>query len=174
MDYRDMKVLPRPQAGRHAPHGRGHAGVLVDRRGRDRSSGPRLFHGPRAAMQQQARKQLNLQHARLYGNYDIRSFDAATYNQNLVLMYDERIALNVVAAVTDTLTSKIAKSKPKPSFQTNGASWAMQQKARNLDKFMRGSSTRRRPTSRRPSASRPRASSARAPSRSSSTPTPSA
>lgn len=138
MDYRDMKVLPDHKPDGTRPMGEATPGFWWTEEDETARAGRVSSTGRELAMQQQARKQLNLQHARLYGNYDIRSFDAATYNQNLVLMYDERIALNVVAAVTDTLTSKIAKSKPKPSFQTNGASWAMQQKARNLDKFMRG------------------------------------
>ena len=174
MDYRDMKVLPDHKPDGTRPMGEATPGFWWTEEDETARAGRVSSTGRELAMQQQARKQLNLHHARLYGNYDIRSFDAATYSQNLVLMYDEKIALNVVAAVTDTLTSKIAKSKPKPSFQTNGASWAMQQKARNLDKFMRGVFYETKAYVGRPSASRLRASSARVPSRSSSTPTPSA
>ena len=138
MDYRDMKVLPDHKPDGMRPMGTATPGFWWQEQDATARAGRVSATGMELKNQQMSRKQMNLHHARLYGNYDIRSFDAATYNQNLVLMYDEKIALNVVAACTDTLTSKIAKSKPKPSFQTNGASWAMQQKARNLDKFMRG------------------------------------
>ncbi len=86
--------------------------------------------------QQSERSQLNLMHARLYGNNDLAGF-GKDYSLSLVTNSASRVAINVIESSTDTLSSKIAKSKPAPSFQTSGASWTMQRKARQLSKFMR-------------------------------------
>lgn len=87
--------------------------------------------------QQRDRSQMNIQHARLYGNNDLASFSGRDYSMSLVQNATSRVAINVVESSTDTLSSKIAKSKPAPSFQTSGGSWTMQRKARQLSKFMR-------------------------------------
>ncbi len=87
--------------------------------------------------QQTERSQMNLMHARLYGNNDLASFSGREYSLSMAQNASARIAINVVESSTDTLASKIAKSKPAPSFQTSGASWSMQRKARELSKFMR-------------------------------------
>lgn len=77
----------------------------------------------------------NLRHARLYGNFDALGFGLREYARaNSV----NQIALNVVASCVDTLTAKVAKNKPRPSFQTSGGSFIQQQKAKKLDKFGRG------------------------------------
>lgn len=86
---------------------------------------------------QEDRSRMNLLHARLYGNNDLVSFSGRTYNQS-ILAVQSRIAINVVASAIDTLASKISKSKPRPSFQTAGGSWQMQQKAQKLNSFMEG------------------------------------
>ncbi len=86
--------------------------------------------------QQSERSQQNLMHARLYGNNDLASFGGRTYTNSMSVSSMTKIAINVVASGTDTLASKIAKSKPRASFTTSGGSWGMQQKARQLTKFM--------------------------------------
>lgn len=86
--------------------------------------------------QQTDRSQQNLMHARLYGNNDLASFGGRTYNNASANVGQTKISINVIEAGVDTLASKIAKSKSKPSFQTSGGSWSMQQKARQLNKFM--------------------------------------
>lgn len=89
-----------------------------------------------------ARTQDNIRHARLYGNFDFAGFGLRQYARRNSL---NRIALNVVAACVDTLSSKIAKNRPKPSFQTFGNAagpgidiWKLQRKAKKLDKFCQG------------------------------------
>lgn len=82
-----------------------------------------------------ARTQDNIRHARLYGNFDFAGFGLRQYTRR---NSTNRIALNVVAACVDTLSSKIAKNRPKPSFQTFGGDWKLQRKAKKLDKFCQG------------------------------------
>lgn len=93
------------------------------------------------AEDQQFRSQQNLLHARLYGNTEILGFGVRDYSRSTIqpgMQYTPRVNLNVVASAVDALHAKITKSKPRPSFQTDGGTWKMQQKARRLDKFMRG------------------------------------
>ncbi len=88
--------------------------------------------------QQSERTQMNIMHARLYGNNDISNFAGRGATSTMVQNSQTRIAINIIASATDTLSSKIAKSKPRPSFQTAGGSWSMQQKAQRLNQFMEG------------------------------------
>lgn len=88
--------------------------------------------------QQSERSMLNLMHARLFGNNDISSFAGRTYSSTLVQNSQTRIAVNIIASCVNTLASKIAKSKPRPSCQTSGGSWSMQQKAQRLNAFLEG------------------------------------
>jgi hypothetical protein len=93
------------------------------------------------AEDQEYRAQMNLLHARLYGNVEIMGFglrDYARSGSTPGAQYVPRVNFNVVASAVDALHAKITKSKPRPSFQTDGGTWKMQQKARRLDKFMRG------------------------------------
>ena len=91
------------------------------------------------AEDQEFRSQMNLIHARLYGNTEILGFGIRDYSRSSMSTgYTPRVNLNVIASATDALHAKITKSKPRPSFQTDGATWKMQQKARRLDKWCRG------------------------------------
>ena len=82
----------------------------------------------------------NLIHARLYGNFDITSFGARDYNHATGLaangsVIGNKLSQNVIASCIDTLAAKICKNKPRPEFLTDGGSWVMQQKAKQLTKF---------------------------------------
>lgn len=90
---------------------------------------------------QQFRKQQNLLHARLYGNVEIMGFGLRDYARSTPVsgaQYVPRVNFNVIASSIDALHAKITKNKPRPSFITDGATWTQQQKARRIDKFMRG------------------------------------
>lgn len=81
----------------------------------------------------------NLKYMRLYGNTEtltgrmynfVRSEPAsATLN---------RVTMNVVQSMIDTVVSKITKNKPLPKFLTSGGDWSMQRKAMKLSKFVEG------------------------------------
>lgn len=85
--------------------------------------------------EQSYREQMHLRHARLYGNFDQMGFGLRDHTR---AASPGQLSLNVSAACADTITAKIAKNQPRPSFLTSGESYAKQKKAKNLDKFMRG------------------------------------
>ncbi len=88
--------------------------------------------------QQSERSQMNLMHARLYGNNDLQAFGGRAYSLSMANQMKTRVQINVIASCIDTLGAKIAKSRPRPSCQTNGGSWNMQQRAKKLNDFMEG------------------------------------
>lgn len=85
--------------------------------------------------EQSFREQMHLRHARLYGNFDALGFGLREHTR---AASPGQLSLNVSASCADTLTAKIAKNHPRPSFQTSGTSYAKQKSAKKLDKFMRG------------------------------------
>lgn len=95
------------------------------------------------SLQQQAtlRHQMNLIHARLYGNVDLISFGARDYTRSASWFgsgIPNRIAFNVVASCIETLGAKIGKQKPRPSFLTNGGNWPAQQRAKLANQWCQG------------------------------------
>jgi hypothetical protein len=82
----------------------------------------------------------NLLSTRLYGNLSIMGLNGITYSKvaSVQNALKDRISYNVVQSVVDTLTSKIAKNKPKPLFLTSGGDYKLQRKAKKLDKFCEG------------------------------------
>lgn len=50
----------------------------------------------------------------------------------------DRLRLNVVKATIDTITAKVGKLRPRPTFLTSGGDWSLQLKAKRLQKFMDG------------------------------------
>lgn len=78
--------------------------------------------------------------ARLYGNINLMGSSglSSTKIQAVQGAIKDRLTYNVCQSVTDTITSKIAKNKPKPMFLTSGGDYKLQRKAKKLDKFVEG------------------------------------
>jgi hypothetical protein len=81
----------------------------------------------------------NLMYARLYGNYDIGGLSAVNYTRvepsyNVV----NRITLNIIQSMIDTVVSKITKNRPKATFLTSGGDFSLQSRAQKLTKFVEG------------------------------------
>jgi hypothetical protein len=89
--------------------------------------------------QQSYRSIDNLRYARLYGNYEMAGLDAYSYTR-VETSYSptNRVTLNVIQSMIDTVSSKITKNKPKPTFLTDGGDWSLQQKAKKLTKYVDG------------------------------------
>lgn len=88
---------------------------------------------------QRYREDGNLRHARLYGNDFIRGLGlGASSAANSAQLPANRISLNVIQSIIDTMVSKITKNKPRPLFLTDGGDWSIQRKAKKLTKFMDG------------------------------------
>lgn len=83
-------------------------------------------------------RQMNLRHARLYCNYDPPGLDWKASGTRSWRRNFTAVSENVIESVVDTATSMIAKNRPRPTFQTDGADWGQQRKAKLLEKFVWG------------------------------------
>ena len=81
----------------------------------------------------------NTRNMRLYGNFDINGLQAYAYlRKESSYNTQNRVTMNIVQSMVDTVTSKITKNKPAPTFLTAGGDWTMQQRAKSLTKFVEG------------------------------------
>ncbi len=78
--------------------------------------------------------------ARLYGNSNLMGVNGLSFSkvQSVNSAVKDRLTYNVCQSVADTITSKMAKNKPKPMFLTSGGDYKVQRKAKKLDKFVEG------------------------------------
>jgi hypothetical protein len=86
------------------------------------------------------RKDTNLRCARLYGNSLLSSLTPQGYCVKTIssISNKKRMSLNIIANMTDTVTSKMSKIKPKVAFLTENGDAMLQQKAKKLQKFNEG------------------------------------
>jgi hypothetical protein len=88
---------------------------------------------------QSYRQMENFKNMKLYGNYDLfnlRSYASLRAENNVSLQ--NRITLNIIQNMIDTVVSKITKNKPKPKFLTEGGDFSLQSKAKKLNQFVEG------------------------------------
>lgn len=89
---------------------------------------------------QSYRSTQNLKFLRLYGNAPIE--DLSVFGYSKVVNVDHgtknRLALNIVQSMCDTVGAKISKNNPKPMFVTSGGDWSIKRKAKKLNKFCEG------------------------------------
>lgn len=88
---------------------------------------------------QSYRAEANLKYFRLYGNQDLSQF--RNYNNTKAESSNatsNRVTMNVIQSMIDTVVSKITKNKPKPMFLTEGGDWSLQRKAKKLTQFVEG------------------------------------
>lgn len=89
--------------------------------------------------EQSYRQKENFKFMKMYGNYDLynlRSY-APLSNENSVSTVN-RVTLNIIQSMVDTVTSKIAKNRPKPTFLTEGGNFSQQRRAKKLTQFAEG------------------------------------
>lgn len=89
--------------------------------------------------QQSYRQTENVRNMRLYGNYEFSALNAYNYmkaepGSNTL----NRVTMNVVQSMVDTVVSKIGKNKPRPYFLTDEGDFTLQRKAEKLTKFVEG------------------------------------
>lgn len=88
---------------------------------------------------QSYRDVLNMRHLRLYGNTDGYNSAGYRYFRNEpTSALQHTVTMNIVQSMVDTVTSKITKNKPKPSFLTTGGDWSLQSRAKKLTQFING------------------------------------
>lgn len=82
----------------------------------------------------------NLYFAKLYSNMDIAGLAGGMYGRtaNQDILGQNKVTYNVVKSCIDTAAAKIAKTKPRPYFLTEEGSFNLQERSKNLNKFMVG------------------------------------
>jgi hypothetical protein len=89
--------------------------------------------------EQRPRKERNMQCLRMYGNLDYVGMGPFSYTRtNSAALPENRVKLNIIASMVDTVAAKISKMKPKVTFLTAGGDFSVQEKARKLQKFVQG------------------------------------
>lgn len=78
--------------------------------------------------------------SRLYGNSALVGRAGVTFSKvsQAQPWMKERISWNIVQAASDTVTSRMAKNRPRPLFLTSGGDYKVQRKAKQLNKFCDG------------------------------------
>lgn len=84
---------------------------------------------------QTAQEDLDERHFRLYSGLPL--YSAFTFNLTFDTL-DAKFTMNVVQSATNTLVSKVAKNKVRPTFLTDDGDWGMQQQAKKLTKYTYG------------------------------------
>jgi len=81
----------------------------------------------------------NYKNIRLYGNLEPYSLRALGFERaEPAASSTNKVTLNIVQSMVDTVVSKITKNKPKPTFLTDGGDWSTQSKAKKLTQFCEG------------------------------------
>lgn len=81
----------------------------------------------------------NFRNMRLYGNLESTALrNYGMYRAEPATAVQNRVTLNIVQSMIDTVVSKLSKNKPRPSFLTDGGDWSESRKAKKLTKFVDG------------------------------------
>ena len=80
----------------------------------------------------------NINHARLYGNINYRDIGNGSLVHSAKTSAKNRVTLNIIQSMCDTVTARVAKAKPMATYLTTGGDWEMQRKAKLLTKFTSG------------------------------------
>ena len=86
---------------------------------------------------QSTRPKDNLNWLRLFQNNNASGLSSDTYSLRSGSRSDD-VTLNIVHSMCTTVTSKIAKNRPKVTFLTSGGDYSLKRKAKLLDKFVNG------------------------------------
>tara|TARA_Y100000310_G_scaffold335321_1_gene417004 strand:+ start:1783 stop:3645 length:1863 start_codon:yes stop_codon:yes gene_type:complete len=89
------------------------------------------------AEEQDYRAKDNLSWLRLFSNVNASGLNSDNYARRSGSRADD-VTLNIVHSMCTTVTSKIAKNRPKITFLTSGGDWSLKRKSRLLDKFVNG------------------------------------
>ena len=90
---------------------------------------------------QQGDRMSNLESmTRLYGSSNLYNFSGGTFGRSRSVKpaVTQRMSFNICESIIDTLESKMAKNKVIPTYITNGGTWDVQKKAKQLTKFAQG------------------------------------
>lgn len=89
--------------------------------------------------EQSFRQDENFKNLKLYGNMEAYSLkNYGFYRAEPAASVVNRVTLNIIQSMIDTVVSKLVKNKPRPLFLTDGGDWEMQRKAKKLTQFVDG------------------------------------
>jgi hypothetical protein len=89
--------------------------------------------------EQISRMEKNLRSLQLYGNSDMVGGTPYTYSKlSTPMLPENRVKLNIIASMCDTVGAKISKMKPRVMFLTSGGDSAAMTQAKKLSKFVLG------------------------------------
>jgi len=80
-----------------------------------------------------SRRSDTLRHMRLYGNRDFLGAGPSSY---AMPVSSDRVTLNVIKSVCDTVSARVAKNRPRPVFLTSGGNYSLRRRAQLLEKFV--------------------------------------
>jgi len=81
----------------------------------------------------------NLRNMRLYGNHEFQGINAYNYMRTeQSYNVQNRVTLNIVQSMIDTVTSKIGQNNPRPYFLTDDGNFSLKRRAEKLSKFAEG------------------------------------
>lgn len=88
---------------------------------------------------QRQRRDKNMQCLRLYGNADFIGMGPYQYAKtNSANLPENRVKMNIVSSMIDTVSAKVSKMRPRVRFLTQGGDFFLREKAKKLDKFVGG------------------------------------
>ena len=82
--------------------------------------------------------ELNIRNARLYSNVDLLGLDWTLTQRDYSRKSLGRVTENLIQSVCDTATSVIAGNRARVTFQTDGAEFSIQRRAKMLEKWVEG------------------------------------
>ena len=80
----------------------------------------------------------DVEHLRMYGGFDLIGSDFQTFNYASPSALFRRKGWNIIQSATNTLISRITKSKPRPEVLTINGTWEDKQQAEQINKFLNG------------------------------------
>ncbi len=89
--------------------------------------------------EQSYRQEENYKFLRMYGSQNIDYLRGFTPSRAIEYTTTQnRVTLNVVQSMIDTVVSKIGKNKPRPQVLTEGGNFSQQRRAKKLSQFIEG------------------------------------
>lgn len=88
---------------------------------------------------QMGRRDMNVRCAQLYGNCPISTSGPTSANVlSFPALPENRVKINIISSMVDTVAAKISKMKPRVRFLTTKGDWFVQEKAKKLTQYVAG------------------------------------
>lgn len=89
--------------------------------------------------EQKPRQDRNLRCIRLYGNRNFYGLTPYSYERKKAsTLPEDRVKINIISSMCDTVTAKLAKMKPRIAFLSSGGNFDIKLRAKKLQKYILG------------------------------------